>query len=317
MVPVYSVVIPIYNAEKYLESCMDSILSQGGAADYEIILVNDGSTDGSAQLCDCYARKLPCVNVIHQANQGVSVARNTGIEAAKGQYVLFLDSDDLWEENLLETVTEVLQQQPDMAVFGYREFGNPSATGERLPLEASQPETGIAYFKRYESSGRMPLVNCWAAAFRRQFLLENDLRFPVGIRYGEDFMFHMHCLKCARSVVSICEPLYRYRLSDTSVTHTLNVKKAGDMLSACAKMYRLFPGTLLANYYCMKILSVSRLSRSDAAQLDDLLRENRDILRHISGRKMQVARALYGVLGWYRASRLIDYCLRMRYAQKD
>ena len=316
MVPVYSVVIPIYNAEKYLESCMDSILSQCGCADYEIILVNDGSTDGSAQLCDCYARKLPRVKVIHQANQGVSVARNTGIEAARGQYVLFLDSDDLWESNLLETLTEALQPQPDMAVFGYREFGNCAATGERLPMKAAQPETGMVYFKRYESFGRMPLVNCWAAAFRRQFLLENDLRFPVGISYGEDFTFHMHCLKCARSVVSISAPLYRYRLSETSVTHTLNVKKAGNMLSACAKMYRLFPGTLLANYYCMKILSIAKLSRSDAAQLGGLLRENRDILLHVSGRKMQVARALYHILGWYQASRLIDFCLRMRYAQK-
>ena len=116
--PIYSIVIPIYNAEKYLESCMDSILSQRSAVDYEIILVDDGSIDKSAQLCDRYAQELPCVTVIHQVNQGVSVARNTGIGAARGQYILFLDSDDLWETDLLETVTEALRQQPDMAVFG-------------------------------------------------------------------------------------------------------------------------------------------------------------------------------------------------------
>ena len=314
MPPIYSVVIPVYNAETYLESCMDSILSQRSAVDYEIILVNDGSTDRSVQICDGYAQKLPFVKVIHQVNQGVSVARNTGIKAAQGQYILFLDSDDLWVTDLLETVTDALRQQPDMAVFGYQEFGNNSAAAARLPMEAVQPETGIAYFRRYESAGKMPHVNCWAAVFKRQFLLENELFFPVGISYGEDFMFHMHCLKCARSVVSISKPLYRYRLSETSVTHNLNVKKAKNMLSACAQMYRFFPGALLANYYCMKILSISRLSKSEAAQLSDLLDENRDILRHISGRKMQIARTLYNLLGWYPASRLIQFLLRVRHA---
>ena len=314
MAPIYSIVIPVYNAEKYLESCMDSILSQRSAVEYEIILVNDGSKDGSAQLCDRYAREFPFVKVIHQVNQGVSVARNTGIGAAEGQYVLFLDSDDLWESNLMATLTEALRQQPDMAVFGYQEFGNASASAERLPMEAAQPETGIAYYKKYEAAGKMPLVNCWAAAFSRQFLMENDLRFPVGISYGEDFIFHMHCLKNAQTVVSISKPLYRYRLSENGVTYHLNVKKAKDMLSSCAQMYRFFPGTLLANYYCMKILSISKLSKSEAAQLRELLHENRDILRHISGRKMQIARMLYNLLGWYPASRLIQFLLHVRYA---
>ena len=312
--PIYSIVIPIYNAEKYLESCMDSILSQRSAVDYEIILVDDGSTDGSAQLCDRYAQELSCVTVIHQVNQGVSVARNTGIGAAQGQYILFLDSDDLWETDLLETVTEALQQQPDMAVFGYQEFGNGCAAAARLPMEAASPETGIAYFKKYEAAEKMPLVNCWAAVFRRQFLLENKLLFPVGISYGEDFIFHMHCLKCAQTVVSITKPLYRYRLSENGVTYNLNVKKAKNMLSSCAQMYRLFPGALLANYYCMKIMSISKLSKNEAAQLSELLNENRDILKAVSGRKMQIARMLYNLLGWYPAARLVQFLLHIRHA---
>ena len=312
--PIYSIVIPIYNAEKYLESCMDSILSQRSAVDYEIILVDDGSIDKSAQLCDRYAQELSCVTVIHQVNQGVSVARNTGIEAAQGQYILFLDSDDLWETDLLETVTEALRQQPDMAVFGYQEFGNGCAAAARLPMEAASPETGIAYFKKYEASGKMPLVNCWAAVFRRQFLLENKLLFPVGISYGEDFIFHMHCLKCAQTVVSITKPLYRYRLSENGVTYNLNVRKAKNMLSSCAQMYRLFPGALLANYYCMKIMSISKLGKNEAAQLSELLNENRDILKAVSGRKMQIARMLYNLLGWYSAARLVQFLLHIRHA---
>ena len=97
----YSIIVPVYNIKEYLADCLDSVLAQS-ISDYEVILVNDGSTDGSDALCDTYATQYPQIHVVHQPNQGVSVARNTGIEKAVGEYILFLDSDGWWEPNLLE-----------------------------------------------------------------------------------------------------------------------------------------------------------------------------------------------------------------------
>lgn len=309
----YSIVIPVYNAEKYLESCIDSVFAQRSPSAYEVILVNDGSKDRSPRICDRYAEQNACVQVIHQVNQGVSAARNAGIAAAKGQYVLFLDGDDLWDCALLSNLDQYVPDAPDMIEFGFQIFGEKGSKSPVLPLEVSGKTSGIEYFEEHAKRNRMPIGSSCVAAFRRQFLIEHELRFPLGVSYGEDFTFHMHCLKRAQSVVSICEPLYRYRANESSATHTPTVKKTRDMLSACAAMYRLFPCALLADHYCMRILFLAKLSRKDAVQVYDLLRENRDILRHISAGNARIACVLYSVLGWYCASRVVRFLLDVRH----
>lgn len=314
--PIYSVVIPVYNAEKYLESCLNSVLIQDSPSDYEIILVNDGSKDGSPQICDRYAQTVPSVKVIHQTNQGVSVARNSGITAASGRYILFLDADDYWDVHFLQSLDRVILQNPDMIEFGYRIFCENDVQPPVLPIIEASAITGITYFEAHKTRNRMPVASCWSAAFRRQFLLDNNICFPAGVSYGEDFDFHMQCLKAAKSVVSLPEALYWYRMNEQSVTHTLTLKRMQDMLLACAKMYRIFPCSLFANYYCMKILSMEKLSKQDAAQLKGLLRENSDILRQVSGRKMHIARMLYRVFGYYYASKLVRNLLDVQHPQK-
>ena len=314
MTPTYSVVIPVYNAEMYLESSVRSILTQRTAA-FEIILVNDGSRDASPEICDRFAEQLPFVKVIHQVNQGVSAARNAGIAAASGNYVLFLDGDDYWDERLLQLLDEAAAQQPDIIEFGYQKFGTSENHAPVLPAVKTAGMTGMEYFDAHKKLNVMPIASSCTAAFKRQLLEANGIRFPAGICYGEDFDFHMQCLKAAKSVISIPEALYWYRMNEQSATHTLTVKKMQDMLQACAKMYRMFPCAVFANYYCMKILSMEKLSKKDAAQLKGLLRENRDILRQVSGRKMQLIRILYGVFGCYRASRLIRILLDRKHTK--
>lgn len=316
MIPTYSIVIPVYNAENYLDGCMQSVLMQRSGSKYEIILVNDGSADHSAELCDRYAAQLPCVKVIHQTNQGVSAARNAGISASSGMYILFLDADDCWDEGLLDALDQLIPQQPDIIEFGYQKFGGTEDHAPVFPAVKVSGVTGAEYFGAHKARNCMPIASSCTAAFRRQLLENHNIRFPVGISYGEDFDFHMQCLKAATSVVSLREAFYRYRMNEQSATHTLTLKKMRDMLLACIKMYRIFPCELFADYYCMKILSMEKLSKQDAAQLKDLLRENSDILRQVSGRKMRFARMLYRVLGYYGASRLIRKLLDMQHPQK-
>ena len=314
MAATYSVVIPVYNAGEYLESAIQSVLKQRTQLDFEIILVDDGSTDQSPQLCDRFAEELPCVKAIHQVNQGVSAARNAGIAAASGAYVLFLDGDDCWDERLLQLLDQQIPQQPDIIEFEYQKFGTDENHTPVLPAVKTAGMTGMEYFDAHKKMNVMPIASSCTAAFRRQLLEDGGIRFPTDLSYGEDFDFHMQCLKRAEVVVSIPEVLYWYRMNEQSATHTLTVKKMRDMILSCVKMYRTFPSALFANYYCMKILSMEKLSRADAAQLKDLLRENRDILQLVSGRKMRVIRILYQILGYYQASRLVRRLLDLKQA---
>ena len=311
----YSVVIPVYNAEKYLESCLESVLRQHSGSPFELILVNDGSKDTSPEICDRYAAQYPGITVIHQVNQGVSAARNAGIAAAKGQYILFLDSDDCWKPDMLQSLDPVISRQPDMVVVGYEQFWEDGSIGIDLPPVEASAMTGTAYVEAHSKLGTMPIITCWSAAFRREFLEENTLRFLAGISYGEDFYFHMSALKCAQTVYSIRKPLYCYRENPQSITRTPTRKKTQDLLTMCAGAYRMFPCAMLANYYCMNILNLGKHSRADAAQLQGLLSENEDILRAVSGKKPRIARMLYKTLGYYRASRLVRKVIDARNAK--
>ena len=117
---VFSVIIPVYNVEKYLHQCVDSVLTQNFNR-YEIILVNDGSTDNSGKICDEYAQKYH-IKVIHKQNGGLSDARNFGIKEAKGEYVMLLDSDDFWEgEGVMSDLYNIIQEKerPDLIIHGY------------------------------------------------------------------------------------------------------------------------------------------------------------------------------------------------------
>ena len=316
MNPTFSIIVPVYNAEKYLVECVQSVLEQESCIDFEVILVNDGSQDHSPALCDQLVQQDKRIRVIHQLNHGVSVARNMGMEAAEGQYVLFLDSDDVWENNLLETLESYIQNKPDMVVFGYQQFGSNAALEEFVPTANDQSETGTDYFHRHEKLGTMPVVSCCCHAFRRQFLQDGGLKFPLHVQYGEDFRFCMHCLKCAEKVVCIPQSFYRYRVNEASATHTLTLKKIRDLLSACADMYRLFPCTMMADYYCMNVLTLADLSRKDATQLQDFLRENRDIQYAVSGKKQKLACLLFDLLGWYGAAKAVRFGLKIRYIKK-
>ena len=312
MNPIYSIIIPVYNAEEFLDKCMESILAQSTDSVFEVILVNDGSSDGSAAICDRYAAQDPRFRAIHQRNQGVSAARNAGIAVAKGQYLLFLDSDDLWDLNLLHETDRFATHQPDVIEFGYYIFTENGSRETFLPPCAAQGESGAAHFAAHESAGEIPIVSVCVKAFRREFLLEHDLRFPTDTGYGEDFFFSMHCLKLASAVYTVRQPLYGYRMNEESATHTPTAQKIHQLLATCAQVYRLFPCPLLADYYCMRIWILEALKRSEAAQLKPLLRDNSDILQHICGNKAKIARMFYRVFGWYYGAKLLRVLVDFR-----
>ena len=223
----FSVVIPVYNVKDYLEKCVDSVLAQD-CGDYEIILVDDGSTDGvSPELCDRYALANPDrIRVIHQENQGLGGARNTGLEAARGEYLFFVDSDDRIVPHALSYLEgKIRQTHADMYLF--RLFYD--RDGVLTPADPLRVPTDVVLHPAQCPELLLESPSASVRVCRRSLFQEGQIRFPAGIWY-EDLATTPKCLLHARSVVALSEPLYCYLLRDGSIMRNANLKRNLEIL---------------------------------------------------------------------------------------
>lgn len=207
-----SIIIPVYNAETYLAACLDSCLAQRfPSGDYEILCVNDGSTDGSAEILERYAGEDPRIQVITRPNGGVSAARNVGLEAARGEYIWFVDADDFIQHDCLEPLFRILSDGPvDKLSFGHFEFEK--ALSDVQAAEAAQGSL------RPTSSFLGSMI--WESLYRRAFLEQHGLRFREGISYAEDGLFLYEFSQRKPAVSSIDQVFYYYRRNPASVTRS-------------------------------------------------------------------------------------------------
>lgn len=215
MAPWFSVVIPVYNVMTYLQRSVRSIVTQS-FQDLEVILVNDGSTDGTGELCDQLAQEYLCIRVIHKENGGSSSARNVGLEAAKGQYIWFVDSDDAIEPDSLQCLYQVTaEQKPEIVKFDYCRMEGPQIIpvkgcselgmygGERTEILLRQACCSV---KKYE-------LSVWSHIYSREFLCKHGLKFASERVIGsEDFLLNLQAYPMAQSICVIGENLYRYEV---------------------------------------------------------------------------------------------------------
>lgn len=229
--PLVSVIVPVYNTEEYLGSCVRSILAQT-YTNLEVLLVDDGSTDGSGTLCDQLASSDSCVHVVHQANAGQAAARNYGIENCHGEYVLFCDSDDELEPNCIEVAAGALGSS-GCNLLRYRysaidEAGLPTAypygDESTCPVGTiSGADSVIALLDR-------KLENfVWCFLAKRSLYLESGIRFPVGRKF-EDMAIYYQVLLAAGEVLFLPDRLYRYRQREGSTLHAVGVQTLLDKL---------------------------------------------------------------------------------------
>lgn len=208
----YSVIIPIYNAEKTLARCLDSILRQP-FSDYELLLINDGSGDGSDAICREYASTYSCVRYFAKENGGVSSARNLGLEQAKGEYILFVDSDDYVSEDYFALLSHTLESNAvDLLMFGYRNFGGASTEWD-TGVFCEETESGVA--KRISFAVCQYLFSSLLSkAFKRQIIERDNMRFGNDLAIGEDQAFIFTYAMHIRSIGSIEDHLYNVDVSD-------------------------------------------------------------------------------------------------------
>ncbi len=218
----FSIIIPIYDVEEYLEQCVKSVLIQT-LHDFELILVDDGSPDRCGVMCDLFAASDNRVKVIHQSNSGSSSARNSGIKAANGQYILFLDSDDYWIQNdVLETLWHRIEQvEPDLLSFNFKKrygarFTKPYYDVETMPKDAD----GITFYAEHSI-----LIACpWNKAIRSALFKENNLMFIERIT-AEDVDWCARLAKAAIKFDYINIEAVVYRQREGSITSSSSLKK--------------------------------------------------------------------------------------------
>lgn len=228
----FSILIPVYNTSKYLRECLDSVLAQD-FHDYEIILVNDGSTDNSAEICKEYAKKDQRIKYFSKQNEGLLLTRRFSLPLSSGEYILFLDSDDYWDGNLLSTINQAIidNKDIDMILFRYRRV---SDSGQLKYVDNNLFEDNTVFssdnyeslLKCFVSSSR--LNNIWSKCVKRSIIdIEADYSYFKD-KKGEDLLQSVTLFKNSTNVLYINKDLMNYRLSVNGRGRNVKLKYLAD-----------------------------------------------------------------------------------------
>ena len=205
----FSIIVPVYNVEKYIAKCIESILQQS-FSDFELILVDDGSPDNCGEICDKYAEKDNRISVIHKENGGLSSARNCGLKQVHGQYVMFVDSDDWLLPDALEEICNGCNPLPDLVVFNIQYHYENDSIVISSSLPKKDKETAEEYMHNVAQQKLFNNLIACNKAYCSKFLKENDIHFIEGILHEDGPFFHT-TLSFAKTVVFVDKPLYSYR----------------------------------------------------------------------------------------------------------
>lgn len=230
--PKITVAVPIYNVKPYLEKCVQSVLGQT-ERDFELLLIDDGSTDGSGALCDRLAGQDPRIRVIHQENRGLGGARNTGIENAQGEWILFPDSDDWLEPNVLEKALSAAEKTgADMAVFAYRTVDEAGNILQEF-RESVPTETGMDPRERKDLLLMAPTA--WCRLCKTALFQENGLRFPPRVWYEDVRTTTKLIPRCGKIVYTDCVG-YNYLQRAGSIMNNVNLQRNREIIEAFEDM---------------------------------------------------------------------------------
>ena len=213
--PLISIIVPAYNVEKYLNRCIDGILAQT-IDNFEVILIDDGSSDRTLEICNYYARLDMRINVLHQNNQGVSAARNAGLDLAKGDFISFIDADDYVYSDYLEKMYSMIEKyNAEMCICGYLHFtGNiPKQECNNASVDIKNGRQMCGYLYDYNISEKYVIP--WAKLYRKN--LFDKVRFPVGKIHEDQFVTYQVYYYCSK-VVELKDELYCYFTSPGSIT---------------------------------------------------------------------------------------------------
>ena len=241
MRPMVSIIVPIYNAEQYLRRCVDSILNQE-YTDYELLLVNDGSTDASGDICEEYGDRDPRVIVIQKENTGVSDSRNRALDRARGKYLQFLDSDDWITPDATRLFVRAAEEYGcDMVISDFYRV-----VGERLSPKGDIEEEGVLTREEFaahmmENPADFYYGVLWNKLYRRDIVEEHNLRMDTDINWCEDFMFNLEYIRYAKVFYALHAPIYYYvKRKGSLASQGINISKTVKMKLNVFEYYNNF-----------------------------------------------------------------------------
>lgn len=275
-----SVIVPVYNAEKFLDKCIGSVLGQTYKK-IELLLVDDGSKDDSKKICERYISKDRRVKIIFQENRGPAAARNTGIKHAKGELVFFLDADDFIEKNTLEILLEKYNQsQPDLVMSNFNKLENNGEIKKQSvvfsldegPFEHHIKELSktdiVEYVRHFLKHPSNHLVSyCWARLYKLSIIKENSIFANENMRLFEDFVFNLEYLKHTNKIVFVNENLYTYTMHDNHVSVSMVAINSDSLLHDM-------------NVFKRKASEFFQLANTNTTNISDIKREIGHALVH-------------------------------------
>lgn len=301
--PFFSIVIPVYNVQDYLETCVESVLRQE-FGDFEVILVDDGSTDRSGELCDTLALLDSRIHVLHQENRGLSGARNSGTRLAQGQYILFLDSDDFYPQP--DFLKEIWQKSggADVICFNYARY-----TDRLLPAMLDFPETGkerdalwleLVQRNVYTSSACVKAV-------KHRLLVEYAISFEEGV-LSEDIEWSAKVMRAAQDVALAPGCVYAYRIRAGSISHCVSpghvemqyqiLTKLLDVPVEGPENFRNAYNGYVAFQYCTLMINIRLSKPSVDRELQKRIREMAWLLQYDANRIVKLVHKVYNLLGF-------------------
>lgn len=310
-----SFIIPVYNVEDYLRYCIDSIISQG-ISDYEIILVDDGSTDKSGEICEEYSRMDSRIKVEHTSNMGQSSARNTGIQLATGKYIAFIDSDDYYVKDSLEKFERHILENPnvDIVVGKVKTFFQD--TGLTKPkcnyknLLEIEGVSGEAAIRNLINTGQF-LQSVYSYFVKREILVKNNIHFNVKHKAYEDFDFTLKVFLAAKEVRVIDEYFLMYRKNRVGqITYKGNLKR--DLSAFEVTFYWLEKITdlkiseetkmtlieYLSNNYFSSLGNQYFYSKAEKKVRYNALKSGSQYIRYVTSKKLIIGKYVYKLFGF-------------------
>lgn len=320
----FSIIIPVYNVEDYLSECIESIIAQT-FHDYEVILIDDGSVDASGKLCDLYAKQYTQFKVIHQENKGQSVARNEGVELAKGEYMLFVDSDDCLGNTMVLEQLASRAEECDIVVFAWKEIPDGKSAEDyevcgNLECLKVEYEDGKSYLNEALKSFALYPWYPWIYAYNKKFWDEHDFKYIQDIKY-EDVELIYQVILAARRVKVFADCMgYYYRIGREGSTVTEinmktyysainvianNINKVQSLTECTQELKDRLTNNFSCLYYAVLIQSSRIGDKKEQRELWDYLKKYNWICNYTTEPRQSIVKKMIAIIGIPNMARLL------------
>ncbi len=319
-----SIIIPIYNLEKYISYCIDSIVSQVNK-NVEIILIDDGSKDKSREICNKYCQKYNYIKYFYQENAGVSVARNNGLKKAIGEYILFVDGDDWIIENSIPEIIDKIKKNKEIDIIA----GNfVKSKNNKIKNKKVKPITNLVEYdypqnliKLFETNNFNPSL--WCNIIKRNLFFDNNIFLEENVKYTEDMDCMIQLFLKTKKIDFIEKPFYVYRQNQMSATHSYSLKRVDDTMNFVIKWLKnmkeiksdelekyLF--NFIQYQYAIVVGLLYTLKKDERKKIMPKIKEKEYLLNNGLGKKGKIIHYIYNIFGFQFIGRLMAIFIKVK-----